>query len=122
MENFGDLLKIGIGEKTLANRLKYEIGEENVSESFAIIVAIRIINLRKSSVNWCALYRATSRVMEWYLVCIYVVFTFTFELMVHGYHEYQLIWRVPAVGEDLNCHRELGNSHDPYAVAVKLRL
>ena len=48
-----------------------------------------------------------------------VVFTFTFESMVRGYHEYQLIWGVPAVGEELNCHRELGNSHDPYAVAVK---
>ena len=48
-----------------------------------------------------------------------VVFLFTFESMVHGYHEYQLIWEVPAVGEELNCHRELGNSHDPYAVAVK---
>jgi len=39
--------------------------------------------------------------------------------MVRGYHEYQLIWGVPAVGEELNCYRELGNSHDPYAVAVK---
>ena len=49
----------------------------------------------------------------------HVVFTFTFESMVCGYHEYQLIWGVPAVGEELNCHRELGNSHNPYAVAVK---
>ena len=47
-----------------------------------------------------------------------LVFTFTFESMVRGYHEYQLIWGVPAV-EELNCHRELGNSHDPYAVTVK---
>ena len=39
--------------------------------------------------------------------------------MVRGYHEYQLIWGVPAVGEELNCHRELGNSHDSYAMAVK---
>ena len=48
-----------------------------------------------------------------------VVYTFTFESMIRGYHEYQLIWGVPGVGEGLNCYRELGNSHDPYAVAVK---
>ena len=50
-----------------------------------------------------------------------VVLTFTFGSMVSGrvsgYHEYP--WGVPAVGEELICHRELGNSHDPYAVAVK---
>ena len=50
---------------------------------------------------------------------IRVVFTFTFESMVRGYHEYQFIWGVPTVGEALNCHRELGNSHDPYAMGVK---
>ena len=48
-----------------------------------------------------------------------VVYTFTFESMIRGYHEYQLIWGVPDVGEELNCYRELGNSHNPYAVAVK---
>ena len=48
-----------------------------------------------------------------------VVYTFTFESMIRGYHEYQLIWGVPGVGEELNCYRKLGNSHDPYAVAVK---
>ena len=48
-----------------------------------------------------------------------VVYTFTFESMIRGYHEYQLIWGVPGVGEELNCYCELRNSHDPYAVAVK---
>jgi len=38
--------------------------------------------------------------------------------MICGYHEYQLIWGTPAVGEELKCYRKLGNSHDPYAVAV----
>ena len=38
------------------------------------------------------------------------VYTFTFESMDRGYHEYQ---GVPTVGEELNCYRELGNSHDP---------
>ena len=48
-----------------------------------------------------------------------VVYTFTFESMIRGYHEYQLIWGVPGVGEELNCYHGLGNSQDPYAVAVK---
>ena len=51
-----------------------------------------------------------------------MVYTFTFESMIHGYHEYQLIRGAPAVGEELTCCCELGNSHDPYAVAVKKRL
>ena len=38
--------------------------------------------------------------------------------MVRGYHEYQHIWD-GAVGETLQCHREDGNVHDPYAVSVK---
>ena len=45
-----------------------------------------------------------------------VVFKCTFESMVRGYQEYQLIWGVPAIAGELNCHRELGNSYDPYAV------
>ena len=68
------MLKIGIGRKNFGESSKIGIGEENVSESFAvietgrnIIVAIRIINLRKSSVNWYALYGATSRVTRWHL-------------------------------------------------------
>ena len=42
--------------------------------------------------------------------------------MIRGYHEYQLIWGAPALGEELTCCRELRNSHDPYAVAVKKRI
>ena len=30
-----------------------------------------------------------------------------------------MIWNNPIAGEELACHREAGNSHDPYAVAVK---
>ena len=48
-----------------------------------------------------------------------VVYNFMFESIICGYHEYQLIWEVPVIGEELSCSRELGNSHDPYAVAVK---
>jgi len=47
-----------------------------------------------------------------------VVYTFTIESMICAYHKYQMIWGALTVGE-LHCHHELGNSHDPYAVAVK---
>ena len=50
-------------------------------------------------------------------------YTFLIELMICGYHEYGLILNNPIVGEELVCEelvceRELGNNHDPYAVAV----
>ena len=48
-------------------------------------------------------------------------YTFSIESMIRGYHEYGLIWNNPIVGEELICERELGNSHDPYAVATRLR-
>jgi len=43
---------------------------------------------------------------------------FSFDSMIHGYHEYLLIWNNPIVGEELACEHEVGNSHDPYVVAV----
>ena len=40
--------------------------------------------------------------------------------MIRGYHEYKSIRDNPVNGEELNCIREVGNSHDPMAVtAVK---
>ena len=45
--------------------------------------------------------------------------TLLFNSMLQGYHEYQMIWNNPIVGEELVCNRELGNIHDPYAVAAK---
>ena len=44
--------------------------------------------------------------------------SFVVESMIRGYHEYKSIWENPVVGEQLNCIREVGNSHDPMAVAV----
>ena len=44
--------------------------------------------------------------------------SFVVESMIRGYHEYKSIWDNPVVGEQLNCIREVGNSHDPMAVAV----
>ena len=68
----------------------------------------RTINSVILSINWCALIR----IMD-------VSYMLSFESMIGGYHEYRMIWNNPIAGEELPCYRELGNSHDPYAVAVK---
>ena len=44
--------------------------------------------------------------------------SFVVESMIRGYHEYKSIWDNPVYGEELNCVREVGNSHDPTAVGV----
>ena len=44
---------------------------------------------------------------------------FSIEAMVHGYHIYQAVWDAAVDGEVLNCYREVGNTHDPSAVAVR---
>ena len=41
--------------------------------------------------------------------------SFVVESMICGYHEYKSIWDNPVNEEEL---REMGNSHDPMAVAV----
>ena len=41
-----------------------------------------------------------------------------FASMIRGYHEYQSIWTAE-IGENLDCARDVRNSHDPYAVSVK---
>ena len=46
-------------------------------------------------------------------------FVFGVESIIRGYHEYQMIWNNPLIGEELPCECEPGNSHDSYAVAVK---
>ena len=38
--------------------------------------------------------------------------------MARGYHEYKNVWEDPVHGEELNCTRDIGNSHDPMAVAI----
>ena len=43
--------------------------------------------------------------------------TFESESCVRGYHIYQELWEA-AVGEDLECQRESGNTADAYAVSV----
>ena len=45
-----------------------------------------------------------------------------FEFMVcsaiQGYHEYKDILENPIIGEELKCQHEIGNRHDPLAVAI----
>ena len=41
------------------------------------------------------------------------------EAMVRGYHVYQSIWDAAIDGENLECFREVGNIHDPSAVAIR---
>ena len=45
-------------------------------------------------------------------------YTFSVEAMIRGHHVYKEIW-IPVEGEVLSCMREVGNSRDPMAVAVK---
>ena len=47
-----------------------------------------------------------------------VVSRFVIDSKIRGYHVYQTIWSSPYVGEELECRREPGNSHDPHAVAM----
>ena len=44
--------------------------------------------------------------------------SFVVQSIICGYHEYKSIWDNPVNGEELNCVREIGNSHDQTAVAV----
>ena len=42
---------------------------------------------------------------------------YAYKACVRGYHVYRSIW-TPFVGELLDCARDTGNRHDPYAVKV----
>ena len=48
-----------------------------------------------------------------------LLYSFVVNSMVCEYHEYKEIWSDPFVGEELPCEREVGNPHDPLAVAIK---
>ena len=45
-------------------------------------------------------------------------YEFSVQAMVRGYHIYQNIWDAACDGELLNCERQIGNPHDPSAIAV----
>ena len=38
--------------------------------------------------------------------------------MARGYHQYKDVWENPVCSEELNCVRDIGNSHDPMAVTI----
>ena len=44
--------------------------------------------------------------------------SFGIESMARGYHEYKSVWEDQVHSEELNCTRDIGNSHDPMAVAI----
>ena len=47
------------------------------------------------------------------------IYSFAIEAMVRGYHVYQSIWDAAIDGKNLECFREVGNIHDPSAVAIR---
>ena len=47
------------------------------------------------------------------------IYTFSIKLLIRSYHKYIVVWNKLVVGEDLLCEREVENSHDMHAVAVK---
>ena len=46
-------------------------------------------------------------------------FTFSIKTVVRGYHVYKEIWNATMDGIELPCKREIGNAHDPFAIAIK---
>ena len=47
-------------------------------------------------------------------------YTFYIDSMIRGYHEYQsILWDNPLADGDLLCEREMRNSHNPQAKAMK---
>ena len=46
-------------------------------------------------------------------------YMFYIDSMLLGYHDYQSIWDNPLANGDLPCEREMGNSHDLQAMAIK---
>ena len=45
--------------------------------------------------------------------------SFTIDAVIRGYYVYKEIWPNPVDEEELTCECEVGNSHDPLAVAIK---
>ena len=45
--------------------------------------------------------------------------TFSIETVVQGYHIYKEIWNAAMDGTELPCEREIGNTHNSFATAIK---
>ena len=48
----------------------------------------------------------------------HLMYLFSVATAVHGYQVYKNAWE-PTVGEVLHCEREIGNSHDMFAFAIR---
>ena len=48
-----------------------------------------------------------------------MAFTYSIESVVRGYHIYKEILNAAMDGTELPCEREIGNAHDPFAIAIK---
>ena len=46
------------------------------------------------------------------------MYSFYLTTAVRGFHIYKDVWN-PTIGEVLFCERDIGNSHDTFAVAIK---
>jgi len=46
------------------------------------------------------------------------MYSFSLTTAVHGFHVYKDVWE-PTIGKVLSCKRDIGNSHDTFAVAIK---
>ena len=44
---------------------------------------------------------------------------FTVESVIRGYHVFKSIWLNPVMEEELSCEREIGNTQDTHAVAMR---
>ena len=57
-------------------------------------------------------------ILERSRACMHAMEEFGRDCCIRGYHIYKETWRA-AIGEELECDREPGNSCDRYAIAVK---
>ena len=48
-----------------------------------------------------------------------MVYSFTIESMIRGYHEYKSVWENPSEDDALACEREIGNAHDTHTVRIR---
>ena len=66
--------------------------------------------MRYSEIRWCQTKFTVANYCD-------EMETFRFESCVRGHHIYKNIWN--PLGEELTCCREVENTQDPFAVAVK---
>ena len=46
------------------------------------------------------------------------MYSFSLTVVVCGFHNYKNVWE-PTIDKVLSCERDVGNSHDTFAVAIK---